>query len=108
MGLHKISRKPSEYVEQHAYWGFFDDPIGVELRHHVGVDHVMWGSDFPHEVTRWPESQKMLSEHMAGVPEDERRKMLGENIEKFFHLDLEARSRSSIASRRWTREGGCP
>jgi len=63
-----------------------NDPIGVELRHHVGVDHVMWGSDFPHEVTRWPESQKMLSEHMAGVPEDEKRKMLGENIKKFFHL----------------------
>lgn len=87
MGLHKLSRKPSEYVEQHAYWGYFDDPIGVKLRHEVGVDHIIWGSDFPHEVTRWPESQKMLSEQLAGVPEDEKRKMLSENLVQYFHLD---------------------
>ena len=85
--MHKISCKPSEYVEQHAYWGYFDDPIGVKLRHEVGVDRIIWGSDFPHEVTRWPESQKLLSQQLAGVPQDEKRKMLGDNLVQFFHLD---------------------
>jgi hypothetical protein len=27
--------------------GFYDDPIGIKLRHEVGVDHIIWGSDFP-------------------------------------------------------------
>ncbi len=87
LGLHRLARKPSEYVDEHAYWGYFDDPIGVKLRHEVGVDHVMWGSDFPHEVSRWPHSQKLLSEQLANVPADEKRKMMSENAVKFFHLD---------------------
>ncbi|HZT08853.1 MAG TPA: amidohydrolase family protein [Chloroflexota bacterium] len=87
LGLHRLRRKPSEYVEEHAYWGFFDDPIGVKLRHEVGIDRIIWGSDFPHEVTRWPESQKLLSQQLAEVPADERRKMLSQNLIDFFHLD---------------------
>ena len=30
--------QPSEYVKEHAYWGFFDDPIGVQVRDRVGAD----------------------------------------------------------------------
>jgi predicted TIM-barrel fold metal-dependent hydrolase len=87
LGLKPLARRPSEYVREHAYWGFFDDPIGVKNRHEVGVDHIMWGSDFPHEVSRWPHSQELLREQLAGVPEDEKRKMTSKNVVNFFHLD---------------------
>jgi predicted TIM-barrel fold metal-dependent hydrolase len=87
LGLQPLQRKPSEYARDHAYWGFFDDPIGVQLRDRVGVDHILWGSDFPHEVSRWPHSQEVMDEQLAGVPDGERRKMLCENAISFFHLD---------------------
>lgn len=87
LGLKPLARRPSEYVKEHAYWGFFDDPIGVRNRHEIGVDHIMWGSDFPHEVSRWPHSQELLSEQLAEVPANEKRKILSENVVKFFHLD---------------------
>jgi uncharacterized protein len=83
-----LKRKPSEYAKDHAYWGFFDDPFGVQAcRHYIGVDHILWGSDFPHEVTNWPNDHEVLDKQFAGVPEAEKRKMLSENAVKFFHLD---------------------
>ena len=87
LGLKRLSRLPSEYLKEHAQWGFWDDPIGIELRHHVGVDRIMWSTDFPHIVTRWPESRKLVEQQFAGVPEDEKQAMLAGNAVKFFHLD---------------------
>jgi predicted TIM-barrel fold metal-dependent hydrolase len=86
LGLQPLKRKPSEYVREHAYWGFFDDPIGVQLRDRVGVDHILWGSDFPHEVSRWPHSQELLDEQLEGVPADERTRMMAGNAVEFFRL----------------------
>ena len=54
LGLPKLKRLPSEYLKEHAHWGFFEDHVGVKLRHEVGVDRMMWSTDFPHVVTRWP------------------------------------------------------
>jgi predicted TIM-barrel fold metal-dependent hydrolase len=93
LGLRRLARRPSEYAKEHAYWGFFDDPVGVQLRHRIGVDHIMWGSDFPHEVTRWPNSMEVMDDQLAGVPAEERRKMMCENAVEFFHLDRAARTR---------------
>ena len=79
-GIRRLERRPSEYIKEHAYWGFYDDPIGIKLRHEVGVDHIIWGSDFPHVVTYWPRSREVLDRQMGGVPADERRKMQADNI----------------------------
>ena len=87
LGLKRLSRLPSEYLREHALWGFFDDPIGVELRHHVGVDKIMWSTDFPHIVTHWPRSLEVMEQQFTGVPDDERQLMLAGNAVRFFRLD---------------------
>ncbi len=87
LGLSPLKRMPSEYLKENAFWGFFEDRVGIELRHEIGVDRIMWSTDFPHVVTRWPNSLKVLDGQMAGVPSDERRKMVRDNAIKFFHLD---------------------
>jgi predicted TIM-barrel fold metal-dependent hydrolase len=87
LGLPKLKRLPSEYLKDHAYWGFFEDHVGVKLRHEVGVERMMWSTDFPHVVTRWPKSLDTLNTQMAGVPLDERWKMVAGNAIKFFRLN---------------------
>ena len=87
LGLPKLKKLPSEYLREHAYWGVFDDPIGIELRHRVGVDKIMWSNDFPHIVTRWPKSLELIEQQFGGVPENEKRAMLAGNAVEFFHLD---------------------
>ena len=86
MGVKPLSRLPSEYLRDHAYWGLFEDPIGIRLRHEVGVDRIMWSTDFPHVVSRWPHSLEVLESQMTGVPEDEKYKMVAGNAIAFFHL----------------------
>ena len=87
LGLPKLKRLPSEYLREHALWGVFDDPIGIQLRHMVGVDKILWSTDFPHIVTRWPKSLQLVEEQFAGVPENEKTAMLAGNAVNFFHLD---------------------
>jgi predicted TIM-barrel fold metal-dependent hydrolase len=87
LGLPKLKHLPSEYLRGHAYWGFFEDHVGVRLRHEIGVDRMMWSTDFPHIVSRWPNSLKALQSQMAGVPPEEQRKMVAVNAIKFFQLD---------------------
>lgn len=86
-GLEPLARLPSEYIRDHAYWGFLRDPVGVRLRHDIGVDKLMWASDFPHAQGDWPNSRRVIDETFVGVPEDERYRMLAGNAIDFFHLD---------------------
>ena len=87
LGLPRLKHLPSEYLKEHAYWGFFEDRVGVRLRHEVGVERMMWSTDFPHVVTRWPKSLQALESQMVGVPQEERWNMVAGNAIKFFRLD---------------------
>jgi uncharacterized protein len=89
LGLPKLKKLPSEYLRDHAFWGVFDDPVGIQLRHMIGVDKIMWSTDFPHIVTRWPKSRQLVEEQFAGVPDDEKYAMLAGNAVRFFHLTAE-------------------
>jgi predicted TIM-barrel fold metal-dependent hydrolase len=86
-GLGYLERKPSEYIKNHTYWGFLHDPVGVRRRDCIGYGKLIWGTDFAHAASEWPNSIKVMEEDFAGVPERERRAMLVDNCVKFFHLD---------------------
>lgn len=79
----------TDYIREHCYWGFLRDPFGVEMRHRIGVDRVMWGSDFPHSAGDWPHSRRVIDEILAGVPDEERHRMLAQNAIEFFQLTEE-------------------
>ncbi len=89
-GVGPLPQPPSAYIRRHAVWGFLRDPVGVQLRHQIGVDNLIWGTDFPHQQGDWPHSRGVIEESFAGVPEDERYAMLAGNAIEFFHLDAEA------------------
>jgi predicted TIM-barrel fold metal-dependent hydrolase len=85
-GIEPLKRPPSEYIREHCYWGFIYDPIGIRLRYELGIDRVMWGSDFPHAAGDWPHSRRMIEEMFGAVPEEERERILIGNAVEFFHL----------------------
>jgi predicted TIM-barrel fold metal-dependent hydrolase len=78
---------PSEYIREHCYWGFQHDFVGVENRHHINVDRLIWAVDFPHQDSEWPNSLQLLERQFADVPAAEKRKMTAQNAIDFFHLD---------------------
>jgi len=87
LGFKPLNRPPSEYIRDHCSWGFQFDRVGVELRHKINVDRLIWGSDFPHQESDWPESMSVIERNFAGVPENEKHKMVCGNAVEFFHLD---------------------
>jgi predicted TIM-barrel fold metal-dependent hydrolase len=63
----------------------------------MGVENLLWGSDFPHQESEYPHSDKVLDENFSGVTDEERRKMVCENAIAFFHLQGEPFERSRSA-----------
>jgi predicted TIM-barrel fold metal-dependent hydrolase len=79
-------RLPSEYWRQHCYLTFIDDPPGILVREHIGVDRLMWSSDFPHLDSSWPESQQFLNKQLAGVAADEVHQIVAGNCLRLYNL----------------------
>lgn len=85
-GLEMRPRPPSEELREHCLWGFLHDPFGVRHRDETGIGNMLWGSDFPHYVGDWPNSRKVIDEMFAGVPDEERERIVCRNAVEFFHL----------------------
>jgi hypothetical protein len=62
----------------------------IELRGVLGVDKMMWGSDYPHPEGTWPNTQQYYLETFAGIPEADGRKILGENAIAWYGLQAVA------------------
>ena len=82
----RLSLRPSEYCRRQVFMTFMRDKAGVELRHEIGVDNIMWASDYPHPDSTWPESRRFIEWQMSGIPEGERRKILSDNVTKLYRL----------------------
>jgi predicted TIM-barrel fold metal-dependent hydrolase len=84
----KLELKPSEYFARNcAVTPSSPRPHEVVARHEIGIDRFMFGADMPHPEGTWPNTKQWLQHAFAGVPEDELRKMLGENAIRFFNID---------------------
>ena len=56
-----LKMPPSDYWKRQCWATYQTDPIGVKLLDELGVDNVMWGSDFPHPDGVWPDSQEYIA-----------------------------------------------
>jgi predicted TIM-barrel fold metal-dependent hydrolase len=63
-----------------------DEVRGIQQRHDLGVDKIMWSTDFPHPATTWPHSQDFVTKNFAGVPEDETERMVCGNAAALYRL----------------------
>jgi predicted TIM-barrel fold metal-dependent hydrolase len=54
----------------------------------IGIDNVMWSSDYPHPTGTWPDSKSYIERAMAeaGLDAAERRKVLVDNARSVFNL----------------------
>jgi len=86
-GLKYLERRPSEYLKDRNYWGFLHDPVGVRQRDCIGVDKLIWGTDFAHAASEWPNSIPIMEEDFSGVPQKEKHAMLVGNVVRYFRLD---------------------
>jgi len=87
---------PSDFFHRNVVLSFHEDAIGIRLRDVIGVDNMMWGSDYPHSESTFPQSRKILAEILAGVPDDEQAKpapdrdpgIAGGNTARVYNFDV--------------------
>jgi predicted TIM-barrel fold metal-dependent hydrolase len=65
-----ITELPSHYFHQNVFLTFIDEPDVIDLaRRHLGIENVMWSSDYPHPVSSWPKSPSIVADMFEGEPE---------------------------------------
>ena len=70
---------PSDCFRRNVVLSFQEDAVGIRLRDVIGPDNMiwdntMWGSDYSHSESTFPQSRKILAEILEGVPDDEQAK----------------------------------
>jgi len=80
---------PSEVFREHFLTCFISDPLGVRLRHDIGIDNICWEADYPHSDSMWPGAPEELGGVMDAcqVPDDEIDKMTYANAMRWFSFD---------------------
>jgi predicted TIM-barrel fold metal-dependent hydrolase len=83
-------QKPSYYWKRNFLATLEDDILGIRTRDVIGVGSLMWGSDYPHGDSVFPDSQGVLDRIMDGVPVEERYAMTAKNVVDLYSLPFEA------------------
>jgi predicted TIM-barrel fold metal-dependent hydrolase len=78
---------PSQIFHRNFWATFMVDTVGMDLRHRMNGDHLMWSSDYPHSGSDWPNSRVTIERVFRGVPRAEVKKMLRTNCVELYGLD---------------------
>ncbi len=62
-----------------------DESVTAEMIRHVGAEYFIWASDYPHIDASFGVVRELRA-HLASLPEEARRKVLGDNAVRFYRL----------------------
>ena len=87
LNLPKLNMKASDYMKTRVFHGFIDDTAAELAIPYVGVDRILWGSDFPHIRSIGLDAQSTLYQQLQSFSEEDQAKLVGENAVKVFGLE---------------------
>ena len=82
----KNNMLPSDFFHQNVFCNFLEDALGVKERYVIGVDNIAWGWHYPHAKSTFPKSREILDRMLADVPEEEKRKIVGDNAARLYQF----------------------
>ena len=86
--LHKegYALTPSELFKRQCHFVGWFDSTGPKTRQHIGLENMLWSTNFPQSTSTWPESHRAIERCFEGVPENERRQVLVDNAAKLYKI----------------------
>jgi len=81
-----LSLQPSEFWRRQGYSTFQDEPLSEEVIGNVGVDNIIWGSDYPHPDGIWPDSRTIIDRNLGNLPDAIMSKLVCGNAEKLYRI----------------------
>jgi predicted TIM-barrel fold metal-dependent hydrolase len=81
-----LKEPPSYYFRRQVYATFMEDPVGLRECHHIGVDRIMWSSDYPHSETTWPKSKELTAGWFRDFQAHDREAICAGNARRLYNL----------------------
>lgn len=88
----KLSRMPSQILREQIFSSFQNDTGCLATRKLLGIQNMLFASDYPHSEGTFPHSQNVITEMFTKVPdltEAEKAAVLGLNAARLFHITPE-------------------
>jgi predicted TIM-barrel fold metal-dependent hydrolase len=82
-----LATRPSDAVRRQMYVNFWFEAEGIKLREEIGVDNLMWESDYPHVASYYPRSWHEIERVLNGVSAADRQKLLYQNALKVYDIE---------------------
>ena len=86
--LFASGRLPSEQFRTNVVCTFMTDEVGVATLDLMGADVLLWATDYPHDDSTWPESQKVLESQFAGVSDADKEKIVFSNAVNLYRMQV--------------------
>ena len=87
--LPAITELPSFYFHRNVFVTFIDETdalVSDALRNRIGVENMMWSSDYPHPVSSWPNSRAVVAESLGGLSPVDRELVVSGNAKRVWNL----------------------
>jgi uncharacterized protein len=81
-----VVTRPSDLFRRQIFVDFWFETVGIQLRDYVGVDNILWESDFPHITSTYPNSWNAVEHSLSGVAPADREKVLFRNAARLYRL----------------------
>lgn len=85
--LARLDHVPSWYWHNHCYSTLSADDLGLELIDRIGVDRVMWSSDYPHNEGTFGYTRDAIQKIFDAVPVEDAQKIVGQNALNLFNMN---------------------
>jgi len=66
---------------------YIDDYVGVQSRDFIGVDKLMWSSDYTHQASTWPHSQEVVARDFKDASAEDKFKITRGNAARLYGFD---------------------
>jgi predicted TIM-barrel fold metal-dependent hydrolase len=83
---HAIKEKPSFYWHRNMAATFEQDTTGMRLLDLIGIENLMWATDYPHPDSTWPRSREVLETHFKGMSRDDVEMIASGNVSRIYKL----------------------
>ena len=83
----KLKERPSDYIKRQVHATFQDDPVAINNLRLTGSQSLLWGNDYPHPESTYPNSNEILDDLLAEVDDDDARAITFDNAVRVFGFD---------------------
>ena len=89
-GETRIPHPPSYYYRRNVFGCFFKDTVGIEMIDRIGVDNIMFETDYPHQDGTFPRSREVAIELFGHLDQESVTKIARGNAIRLLGLDAAA------------------